>query len=108
MRERLGADSGPWTAGVAMPGGDFAVGDVGKLVTELRRDYDFLTGRWALRLIRAYGTDARRWLGTAKSAQDLGQDFGATLTARRARRGPPQAAGTTPGTQSMDTPPLRL
>jgi len=79
--ERLGADSGPWTAGVAMPGGDFAVGDVGKLVTELRRDYDFLTGRWALRLIRAYGTDARRWLGTAKSAQDLGQDFGATLTA---------------------------
>lgn len=79
--ERLDADSGPWTAGVAMPGGDFAVGDVGKLVTELRRDYGFLTGRWALRLIRAYGTDARKWLGTAKSAQDLGQDFGATLTA---------------------------
>ena len=79
--ERLGTDSGPWTAGVAMPGGDFAVGDVGKLVTELRRDYDFLTERWALRLIRAYGTDARKWLGTAKSAQDLGQDFGATLTA---------------------------
>ena len=34
--------------------------------------------------------------------------FGATLTARRARRGPPQAAETTPGTQSMDPPPLRL
>ena len=36
---------------------------------------------WAKRLIRAYGTDARLILGNAKTAADLGQDFGATLTA---------------------------
>ena len=30
----------------------------------------------------AYGTEARIILGDAKSAQDLGEDFGATLTAR--------------------------
>ena len=34
--------------------------------------------------------------------------FGAALTAHHARHGPPQAAETTPGTQSMDPPPLRL
>ena len=34
--------------------------------------------------------------------------FGAALTARRARHGPPQAAGTTPGSVPMDPPPLRL
>jgi hypothetical protein len=34
--------------------------------------------------------------------------FGAALTARHARHGPPQAAGTTPGSVPMDPPPLRL
>ncbi len=79
--ERLGPDTGPWTEGVALPGGDFAVDDFGTLVDDLGRDYGFLTERWARRLVRAYGTDARRWLGSAKAADDLGQDFGATLTA---------------------------
>jgi glycerol-3-phosphate dehydrogenase len=32
-------------------------------------------------LVRAYGTEAREWLGDAKVAKDLGKDFGATLTA---------------------------
>jgi glycerol-3-phosphate dehydrogenase len=72
-----GAD---WTAGVPMPGGDFKVADRDRLVDDLRRDFPFLTGRWALRLVRAYGTDARLILGTARAVADMGHDFGATLT----------------------------
>ncbi|NNF70670.1 MAG: glycerol-3-phosphate dehydrogenase [Rhodobacteraceae bacterium] len=75
------AKAGPdWTAGGPLPGGDFPVNGVSALIEGLLKDYSFLTDRWALRLVRAYGTEARKVLGTAKTAQDLGQDFGATLT----------------------------
>ena len=74
--------SGPWTARVPLPGGDFPVRDVERLISELERDYPFLDHRWAKRLIRAYGTDARMMLGEATAATDLGQDFGASLTER--------------------------
>ena len=79
--ERLTLTSGKWTAGVAMPGGDFPVDGVGRLIADLRRDYPFLDDRWARRLIRAYGTEAARMLGEARTPDDLGPDFGATLTA---------------------------
>lgn len=72
--------TGDWTAGVPMPGGDFRVVDRDRLVADLRRDFPFLTQRWALRLIRAYGTESRLILGSARAAADLGRDFGATLT----------------------------
>ena len=78
----LGED---WTAGVALPGGDFPVDGVAVLVAGLLRDYPFLTDKWAQRLVRAYGTEARAILGDAKGAADLGEDFGATLTAAELR-----------------------
>ncbi len=71
---------GTWTADAALPGGDFAVADRDALVAGLLADFTFLNDRWALRLIKAYGTEARVILGDAKTADDLGQDFGATLT----------------------------
>ncbi len=77
--------AGHWTAGVAMPGGDFEVHEVGALIDGLMQDYPFLDAFWAKRLIRAYGTDARDILGKAKTAGDLGQAFGATLTATEIR-----------------------
>ncbi len=70
----------PWTAGAPLPGGDFAVDGVETLIAELKRAYPFLTEFWAKRLVRAYGTEASEILGDANSAEDLGQDFGATLT----------------------------
>ncbi|MEW2917069.1 glycerol-3-phosphate dehydrogenase [Ruegeria sp. ANG10] len=73
---------GPWTAGVALPGGGFPVDGVQNLVAGLEADFAFLDRAWAERLVRAYGTEARIILGDTKSAQDLGEDFGATLTAR--------------------------
>ena len=72
--------SGDWTAAVPMPGGDFPVYGVQNLVTDLQTAYPFLDDRWALRMIRAYGTEARDILGDAKTIDDLGTDFGATLT----------------------------
>ena len=72
----------PWTAGVALPGGDFPVDGVETLIASLRSDHDFLSDRWARRLIRAYGTEAKGMLAGAKTLDDLGEDFGATLSAR--------------------------
>ncbi len=69
-----------WTAGVALPGGDFAVAEAAEMPERLRADFAFLSQRWAQRLIRAYGTDAWRILEGAATAGDLGRDFGASLT----------------------------
>jgi len=71
-----------WTAGVALPGGDFPVDGVAQLIARLNADYDFLDEGWAARLIRAYGTDASALLGETKTLADMGEHFGATLTAR--------------------------
>ena len=71
-----------WTAGVPLPGGDFKVSERDQLVDQLKADYPFLSNFWALRLIRAYGTDAPDVLGNAATQDALGQDFGATITAQ--------------------------
>ncbi len=81
----LPVSKGPWTAGVPLPGGDFPVDGVEDLVTGLCRDYPFLTRDWALRLVRAYGTEAREILGAAQGVDALGRDFGATLTEAEVR-----------------------
>jgi len=77
--------AGSWTAGVALPGGDFAVAEVPTLIARLRADYPFLTDRWATRLLRGYGREAWDILGTAQQVADLGPDFGATLTGAEVR-----------------------
>ncbi len=74
-----------WTARVALPGGDFAHTDVAALIRNLQDRYTFLTPQWATRLIRAYGSEAVRLLGSATEVADLGRDFGATLTEAEVR-----------------------
>jgi len=76
---------GKWTAGVPLPGGDFAVDGVGALVDSLCERYPFLEADHARRLVRAYGTDAVQVLGDAREAADMGRDFGATLTEAEVR-----------------------
>ncbi|MEO1472118.1 MAG: glycerol-3-phosphate dehydrogenase C-terminal domain-containing protein, partial [Pseudomonadota bacterium] len=76
---------GPWTAGVALPGGDFDHDGQPALVRGLLGDYPFLDERWARRLVRTYGTEARDMLGDAVDIADLGEDFGATLHEREVR-----------------------
>jgi len=80
--DRAGAD---WTAGVALPGGDFAVDGVDRLVEDLRGTCPFLSAPWARRLVRAYGTEAAQIVSGAREASDLGPDFGATLTGAEVR-----------------------
>jgi len=80
--EFLPTDRAEWTAGVPLPGGDFPVDGVSRLTSTLKVTYPFLSDRWAKRMIKAYGTDAHEILGDATKEADLGQPFGATLTAR--------------------------
>ncbi len=74
-----------WTRRVALPGGDMPVDGTPALVQKLRDEHPFLTERWALRLVRAYGTEAAEMLAGAKQMSDLGRDFSATLTEREVR-----------------------
>lgn len=74
--------NGPWTAGVALPGGDFAVDGFDHECAKIEEIYPFLGSKWARRLVRAYGTEAQDILGNAVDADDLGEAFGATITAR--------------------------
>ncbi|MBY6002987.1 glycerol-3-phosphate dehydrogenase [Salipiger bermudensis] len=75
-----GTVTGPWTAGVTLPGGDFPVDGVPALISGLQRSYPFLNERWARRLVKHYGTEARKILGEAREAEALGPDFGEHLT----------------------------
>ena len=80
IADNLGTSKGAWTAGVPLPGGDFPVDGFANVVTALESSFPFLDDFWAKRLVRAYGTEAATLLGNATSPQDLGRNFGATLT----------------------------
>lgn len=69
-----------WTAGATLPGGDFPVKGLDALAAELAEDYPFLGAQDALRLAKAYGTEARVWLGSARVWQDIGRHYGAGLS----------------------------
>ena len=70
---------GDWTAGVALPGGDFPVDGVPDLVARVTEAAPFLEAKTVRRLVRAYGTDALALLGAPGSEADLGRHFGAGL-----------------------------
>ena len=79
---QISGASVPWTARVALPGGDFPVNGFEAIVSKAKSDYAFLDDFWARRLARAYGTEINDILGSTVKASDLGQAFGATLTER--------------------------
>jgi glycerol-3-phosphate dehydrogenase len=74
-----------WTKGTSLPGGDFDVAGMERLIAGLRLSFPFLTERNARRLARAYGTRVRHILGTARSVSDLGPGFGSELTGAEVR-----------------------
>ncbi|SMC43358.1 glycerol-3-phosphate dehydrogenase [Primorskyibacter flagellatus] len=80
VSQNLADVKAPWTAGVPLPGGDFPVDGVDDLVSDLKDRFPFLSDIWARRLVRAYGTEAQAVLNDATNVDDLGYDFGATLT----------------------------
>jgi glycerol-3-phosphate dehydrogenase len=70
-----------WTENAKMPGGDIIDADFDKFFATVRQRWPFLPEQVAHRLARAYGTRVVELLGEAKSMTDLGEDFGAGLTA---------------------------
>ena len=80
--ETIGAKGPQWTKTGTLPGGDFPPQGFEALVTSLARAYPGLDAGLIRRLARSYGTKTRVLLGDAKTAADLGEDFGAGLTAR--------------------------
>ncbi|EKF17563.1 glycerol-3-phosphate dehydrogenase [Nitratireductor pacificus] len=79
ISEALGRKGSPWTGTAPLPGGDFPANGFADAVGALRRDYPFLEAAHARRLVRLYGTRARRLLGAAKDPADLGRHFGSDL-----------------------------
>jgi glycerol-3-phosphate dehydrogenase len=73
---------GAWTAGVALPGGDFPWDGIDQVRADLARRYPFLSDATQRRLVCAYGTLAEDMLGDAGSVGDMGRCFGADLTER--------------------------
>jgi glycerol-3-phosphate dehydrogenase len=71
-----------WTAGAPLPGGGFPWNGAAALEQALRHEYRFLDAAEARRLVRLYGTEAGAVLGGARGSNDLGESFGAGLTAR--------------------------
>lgn len=80
LAPRLGLTSRAWTSASSLPGGDFPVSGLAELTAELAGRYPFLGPRDARRITKAYGTDAQRWLGQARSWGDLGGHYGAGLS----------------------------
>jgi len=82
--DRLSGDlpgMGPaWTAREALPGGNIADAAFETFLAEFAHRHPWLAR--PRRLARAYGTLAERVVGDAKSAEDMGRDFGEGFTER--------------------------
>jgi len=70
-----------WTGSAPLPGGDFPMDGADQLAAGYRADYPFMTAGDVDRIVKAYGTNARNWLGDATCRADLGHDFGNGLSA---------------------------
>ncbi|OAF18905.1 glycerol-3-phosphate dehydrogenase [Bradyrhizobium neotropicale] len=77
--------SPPWTAGAALPGGEFAWHRFDTEVDIARDRWRFLEEPEAQRLVAAYGTRLPAVLGEAKSRDELGPAFGPELTGAEVR-----------------------
>jgi len=78
---RFFAASPAWTRNAPLRGGDFAVDGLDALVTATERRWPFLSAQHARRLVSSYGTRVEQILGAAAQPGDLGEQFGADLTA---------------------------
>ena len=65
--------SAPWTADVALPGGNFSNRE--ELVSSICQQYSYVDPLVIQRFVRSYGTKTRQLLANVKSKQDLGINF---------------------------------
>ena len=69
-----------WTKDSYLPGGNFDPNEVSKLVNSILDKYNFIDEKWAIRLVKAYGTNAIHILNESNTVEDLGINFGWNLT----------------------------
>jgi glycerol-3-phosphate dehydrogenase len=81
LQPHIGGARHSWTDRAPLPGGNLPRGDFAAFLADVTRRWSFLPEQLALRLARAYGTRIEKILGTASSMRDLGEHFGAGLTA---------------------------
>jgi glycerol-3-phosphate dehydrogenase len=74
-----------WTAQSPLPGGDFAYDGFDALAKRTLQRWPLLSDDHAVRLVHAYGTRVENVLNNASRLDDLGQCFGADLTAAEVR-----------------------
>jgi glycerol-3-phosphate dehydrogenase len=72
----------PWTHAEALPGGDFGGRDFQSVLGEFRSRHSGLDPHWLARLLRRHGTLGEKILDNAKTAADLGENFGGGLYER--------------------------
>jgi glycerol-3-phosphate dehydrogenase len=77
--------SRPWTAGAALPGGDFPWQRFDAEVDAARDRWRFLSEAQAQRLVGAYGSRLSAVLDDARDRADLGPGFGEDLTEAEVR-----------------------
>jgi glycerol-3-phosphate dehydrogenase len=83
--DMLGKHGPNWTTGATLPGGDFAIDSFAAEVEALRQSCPVLEDDHARRLVRAYGTRARRIAAGVTDKSHWGESFGADLTEREVR-----------------------
>lgn len=74
-----------WTRDAILPGGDLGTRTLQQFSQDVLNRWPFLTEPHAERLSDAYGSRVERILGNARQIEDLGQCFGADLTAAEVR-----------------------
>ena len=81
LQDSLNISPRCWTHRAPLPGGDLPARDFRRFVIDVRRRWRFLPITVARRLARSYGTRVEQIIGDAKSFADLGEHYGAGLTA---------------------------
>ncbi|MBX3570022.1 MAG: glycerol-3-phosphate dehydrogenase [Rhizobiaceae bacterium] len=79
VEAQLGKRGAAWTAGAALPGGDFPHDGFEVLVEGMKSRFPFLDAAHVRRLCRLYGTRAGRIVGSAATKDELGRNFGVDL-----------------------------
>jgi glycerol-3-phosphate dehydrogenase len=64
-----------WTATEPLPGGDFPTNGAAALKADIKLAHPFLPAATVDRIVKAYGTEARAWLGKAEGWDELGGEI---------------------------------
>ncbi|MGB3719542.1 MAG: glycerol-3-phosphate dehydrogenase [Hyphomicrobiaceae bacterium] len=80
-----GVNKQGWTHTAPLPGGDFPMQGFSQLVEKLVAQYPGFEKLYLERIARAYGTRASRILGSARTPDDLGEQFGGGLSEAEVR-----------------------